>query len=405
MEGKNRKIRRALYHLRTQGTGSEGIHIRGMVSAFRQSGYTVDFIWPLGKGDPTKRAGDNPYAREKRRSVLESIVPLIPGFIFAFIEYCYNFWAYRKIRSALKKNTYDFIYERHFFFSRASGLLSKRFNIPLVVEINELSGFERVRGHHLKWLAQRCEHSLFSNATVISVVSTFLRNAIIERYPDIDNKKIQIIPNGVDNFFLSQKTDGGAIRDELGIRDKYVFGFVGFFLHVTSWHALEWFVPAFIEAVRDDPDVVLLLVGDGPGRSTLEEIGRRMDFEDRLIFTGAVPNSKISNYLQAMDIGVIPHSNEYRSPIKLFEYMARGKPVLAPDQEPIESIIGKIQGDYLFKAKSRSSLKNAISRILDDRENWPVLAKKLEKLLRTDFTYEKHGETIINFIEQYENQR
>lgn len=387
-----------LYHLRTQGSGSEGIHVRGMVKAFRSLGYRVDFVWPLGEGDPTERAGDNPYDRKKRKSPVELIVPLIPGPVFSLMEYMYNFWARRHIGAAVRKNDYGFIYERHFFFSRASGDVARRYGLPLVVEVNELAGFERVRGNHLIGLARRCERSLFSSATVISVVSRFLRERIIEQYPGIDPGKIHVIPNGVDEDFFTRKVDGAAVRKRLGIEAKTVFGFVGFFLHVTTWHALEWFLPVFIDAVRDNPDVVLLLVGEGPGRPRLEEIGRSMGFSDRLVFSGAVENSRIGDYIDAMDIGVIPHTNEYRSPIKLFEYMAYGKPILAPSQEPVESIVGDVQKRYLFETKSDDSLKKTISATLADRENWSSVGGTLEKIVRSDFTYRKHGETILDIL-------
>jgi len=396
--------KRVLYHLRTQGSGSEGIHVRGIVKAFRSMGYRVDFIWPLGEGDPTTRAGDNPYDRKKRKSIVELAIPMIPGPVFALMEYLYNFWALRRFEAALRRERCEFIYERHFFFSFASGKIARKHGIPLVVEVNELAGFERVRGNHLCGLARRCEHSLFSNATIISVVSSFLRERIIAQYPDIGPEKIVVIPNGVDADFFSRPVDGRRVRAELGLEGKTVFGFVGFFLHVSTWHALEWFLPAFIDAAREYPDVALLLVGDGPGRDALEEIGRSKGFSDRLIFSGAVPNSRIGDYIDAMDAGVIPHTNEYRSPIKLFEYMAYGKPVLAPRQEPVESIVGGIQGGFLFETKSEESLKKTISFMIEERDRWPGTGKILRDLVKNSLTYEKHGETILKMLQSCENE-
>lgn len=394
----NNNNKKVLYHLRTQGTGSEGIHIRGMVNAFRNLGLHVDFIWPLGDGDPTERAGKSPYDRKKTKSAMEYVVPFIPGFVFAIMEFMYNFWALRKFKSALKSESYDFIYERHFFFSFASGLISRKFNIPLVVEVNELAGFKRVRKNHLTSLARRCEKSLFGNAALISVVSTFIRDTILERYPGIDPEKIVVIPNGVEKSMLSVNYSGDRIREKYNTEDRIVFGFVGFLLHISTWHSLEWFVPSFIRSARQYPDAVLMLVGGGPGRKNLEETGRRMDFDDRLIFTGNVPNNEIGHYLDAMDIGVVPHTNEYRSPIKMFEYMALGKPVLAPDQEPVLSIIGDIQKEYLFKAKSEESLARAISFLIKDRHNWRNRGEKLRELIAESYTYDRHGERILNLL-------
>jgi glycosyltransferase involved in cell wall biosynthesis len=198
---------------------------------------------------------------------------------------------------------------------------------------------------------------------------------------------------------LTSGENSDVIREKFNLKERIVFGFVGFFLHVSSWHFLEWFLPAFIKAVHETRDVVLFLVGEGPGRTYLEEVGRSMDFEDRLIFSGQVPNSQIGDYLNAMDVGVVPHTNEYRSPIKMFEYMAFGKPILAPDEEPVESIIGRIQGKYLFKAKSGESMKEAITRMLEDRGNWEKIGEELRELVATRFTYEKHSETILHLLE------
>ncbi len=392
--------RRILYHLRTQGTGSEGIHIRGMVRAFRSKGYAVDFLWPLGVGDPTVRAGVNPYERKRIKSPIELVVPLVPGFLFALLEYGYNRWSSRRFAAMLAERRYDLIYERHFFFSYAAGRASRRFGVPLVVEVNEIAGFERVRGQHLTGLARRCEHELFANAAVVTVVSTFLRDTILRQYPDLDPAKVVVVPNAVEEPFFRREPAGRAVRERFGLEGKTVFGFVGFFLKVKTWHALEWFLPVFIEAVRSRPDVVLLLVGEGPGRAELEEIARAAGFSERLVFTGEVPNDGIPDYLDAMDAGVIPHTNEYRSPIKMFEYMAAGKPILAPRQEPVESVVGGIQGRFLFETKSAESLKKTTRLMLDERGSWGEIGTALRNLARTTYTYEKHGDTILRLLEQ-----
>ena len=351
------------------------------------------------------RAGNNPYDRKRAKSKLELIVPIIPAPVFAFLEFLYNFWAYKHFRSLVRSKKYLFIYERHYFFSIASGLIAKRFGIPLVVEINELAGFKRVRKNHLTRLAKWCERTLFRNASIISVVSTYIKDEIVRRYPEIDPNKVHVIPNGVEQSYFADEFDGGEVRRRFHIEDKIVFGFVGFFLHEKSWHKLEWFLSVFIDAVQDTENVVMMLVGEGPGRSGLEDIARSRGFLERVIFTGAVPNREVGHYLKAMDVGVIPHTNEYRSPINMFEYMALGKPVLAPDMEPVSSILAEIEGDYLFTSESEESLKKAISRMLRDRQNWGAIGERLKKITQERYTYEKHGETIINLLERYKTVR
>ncbi|MBD3178613.1 MAG: glycosyltransferase, partial [Candidatus Latescibacteria bacterium] len=338
--------KKILYHLRTPGTGAEGVHTRGIVNSFRNNGCQVDFIWISGEGDPTARAGSNPYRASEKRSLLERLVSMVPGFIFALMEFCYNFWAIFRMRGAVRNNNYNFIYERHFFFSFGSGHIARRYGIPLVLEVNELSGFERVRKNYFSALARRCERYIFRRAELISVVSQFLKDTILERYPEISPEKIHVIPNGVEEEFFSRRLEGDRIRKELGLEGKKVFGFVGFLVPVSSWHSLDWFLPIFIESVAAHPDAVIMFVGGGPGKAGLEEAGRNRGFRDRMIFAGHVPNREVPHYIDAMDIGIIPHSNRYRSPIKMFEYAAAGKVLLAPAREPIEMVVGGIQNQY-----------------------------------------------------------
>ena len=67
-----------------------------------------------------------------------------------------------------------------------------------------------------------------------------------------------------------------------------------------------------------------------------------------------------------MDIGVVPHSNEYRSPIKLFEYMGQGKAVVAPRTEPIEMVVNDGVNGLLFDSASKE-VDSALAE-LDRRE-------------------------------------
>jgi glycosyltransferase involved in cell wall biosynthesis len=83
----------------------------------------------------------------------------------------------------------------------------------------------------------------------------------------------------------------------------------------------------------------------------------------------------------------------------MFEYMAAGKPILAPRQEPVASIIGDIEGHFLFETKSAESLKKTIAGMLEERGDWPAIGEKLTNLARTSFTYERHEETILRLLE------
>ena len=123
-----------------------------------------------------------------------------------------------------------------------------------------------------------------------------------------------------------------------------------------------------------------MLVGDGPIRKMIEEMIKEENIEDKVIFTGNVKHDNVPKFIAAMDICVIPQSNEYRSPVKLFEYMAMSKPVIAPRLEPIELVVEHEKSGILFEQANENSFKEVLIYLMennDEREKLAYLARKI----------------------------
>src|SRR5207247_157692 len=130
-------------------------------------------------------------------------------------------------------------------------------------------------------------------------------------------------------FAIPREADPMAreLRRRLG--SGFVVGFVG---SLKPWHGVDTLVEAFRMLRAARPDAHLLLVGEGPSREALERRVASRGLGEAVSFTGAVPYHEIPHYLAAMDVAVAPHaaSNHfYFSPIKIFEYLAAGCPVVA----------------------------------------------------------------------------
>ena len=136
--------------------------------------------------------------------------------------------------------------------------------------------------------------------------------------------RIAITPTGVDLDLFTERPDPGPPRRRLGIDGRFVVGWVGSF---RRFHALDQAVDA---AARID-DAALLMVGDGPQRSTVEQLARDRGVPS--VFTGTVPFAELPAYRAAMDVALVLASPEgpfHYSPLKLAEYLAAGLPVIAP---------------------------------------------------------------------------
>ena len=379
-----------LYHFRTQGTGAEGVHISGIATAFERLGHRVVFSSPTGI-DPRTTAGTNPFAEKERRSFLARLAARAPALVFELLEIAYNFAAYARNRTLLARENCALIYERHAFFLCATAFLAQRRGIPLVVEVNELAGDERVRADPwLLPLARLADRLTFQRARLIVVVSPHLQRRIAAL--GIAPEKILVLPNAVSAESLDMPADGAPIRARHHCADAVVIGFVGWFV---AWHRLDNLLTQFAALAADDPRLRLMLVGDGTLRAALAAQAATLGLADRVIFTGPVPHAAIPAHFAAMDICVVPHSNEYRSPIKLFESMARARATIAPRTEPIAQIITDGVNGLLFDPPDPATLRDCLHRLITNASLRATLGAAARTTIREHHTWDRNAQAVL----------
>jgi glycosyltransferase involved in cell wall biosynthesis len=351
---------RVLYHFRTRGRGAEAVHIAGIASAFERAGHEVRFSSPTG-ADPRAGAGQSPFGSTTQPAENTTRFRWLRELAFEVFEIGYNAIAFIRLGRTLRAASYALLYERHAFFLCAAAILLWRRNIPLVVEVNELVGDERVRRQPIfAQLARWADRLTFSVASLVVVVSPHLQRRVIAQ--GISPSKVLVLPNAVHHSQCILKS-GETVRRELGLDRAITVGFVGW---LVSWHRLELLLAAAAKLVRDGVNLHLLLVGDGPLRSELVQQAAALGLGDRLTITGPVPHAEVPEYIAAFDIAVIPHSNEYRSPIKLFEYLAQARAIVAPATEPISAVIQHEKNGLLVKPGSHAELTAALRGLVAD---------------------------------------
>jgi len=379
-----------LYHFRTQGTGAEGVHIAGIADALEKLGHQVVFSSPGGM-DPRTTAGESPFCGHKKRSLLARFAALAPALIFELLEIAYNFVALLRNRTALAHSGFDFIYERHAFFLCSTAWLARRRGLPLIVEVNELAGDERVRAKPwLTPLARLADRFTFTRARLIVVVSPHLKRRV--EALGIAAEKVLVLPNAVSAASLNAPVDPATVRRTHGLEGMIVIGFVGWFV---PWHLLDRLVAEFAALADAHPTARLMLVGDGDLRPALTAQAAQLGVAGRVVFTGPVPHGLIPAHIAAMDIGVVPHSNDYRSPIKLFEYLARGCAVVAPRTEPIASIVQHGENGLLFDPEAPADLATQLARLIADPEKRQSLGAAGRRTVANGHTWERNAEAVL----------
>lgn len=293
----------------------------------------------------------------------------------------------------------DFIYQRYARFSWAGVVAAHRTQRPLFLEYN---GSEVWVGRH--WdrvgsldLLERYERLNLDAAARIFVVSDVERRNLKAR--GVAAEKIVVNPNGVDVERFRPGVGGAQARREFGIRDdEVVAGFVGTF---GPWHGVEKLAEV-IKLIPLDVPVRFLLVGSG---SLHVEVEKRLEAEvalGRVIFTGAVGHDRVPGLLDACDILVAPHvpladgSEFFGSPTKIFEYMAMGKGIVASRLGQIGEVLTDGETALLVEPGDVGELREAIVRLIEDKELREVLGAKARQTAEREHTWTDNARRVLD---------
>ena len=134
---------------------------------------------------------------------------------------------------------------------------------------------------------------------------------------------------------------------------------------MRDWHGLDTVIAA-MAAAGDSVPMDLIVVGDGPARSDLERQAAALGLADRVRFTGLQAREQVPALVAGFDIALQPRVVEYASPLKIFEYMAAGRAIVAPDQENIREILRDGETALLFDPARPEAMWQAILRLAGD---------------------------------------
>jgi glycosyltransferase involved in cell wall biosynthesis len=389
---------RALYHHRTQGREVEAVHICGLAGGLEQMGYEVEIIGPPGVDVNADVVASAPV--KGKAGLLRTLAQRAPQALFECLEIGYNAAAAPRLWQAASERP-AFIYERYALYNAAGALVSRLRGIPLVLEVNDTVHVDRTRqGKSLvmRPLAAWFERRIMRQATGIAVVSSYLKDLLVREGVPAD--RIIVTPNAVDPArFSPERVDRTATRARLGIADRTVVGFAGSF---TKWHGVEMLIQAFASLAFRYPDATLLLVGDGARRSASEELVRKLGISDRAVFTGRVPHAEIPGYMAAMDIGVMPDSNTFGSPVKIFEYMAMGCAPVAPRYGPLEESFVDGESGLLFAPRDVQSMAGCLERLLAHPEERAAVGRAARRKVETQHQWVHNARAVLDLLARHQ---
>ncbi|MEB2782436.1 glycosyltransferase family 4 protein [Algoriphagus sp. C2-6-M1] len=266
-------------------------------------------------------------------------------------------------------------------------------DLLLVAEINSSSFDESYSTIPLKSFFKKLERETYRICDLNCFVTKELRNSIMAE--KFDSKRDLVIHNGTNPDKFNTRRNEFNYRKKVGIADEsIVIGYMGTLdMHKKMYLLIE----TFARLTTKFPNLVLLIVGDGPDRESIEKQNKVLGITSSVIITGWVDYAIIEEYLFAMDIAVHHHSNSYCCPLKIFDYMAAGLPTIGPN---IPFIQEQFQ-DEVHLVKTLPTVDSIFDSILGFLEN-PDWASKIasqgQEFVINNFTWAKSANHIIDQI-------
>ncbi|BAZ46414.1 group 1 glycosyl transferase [Chondrocystis sp. NIES-4102] len=288
---------------------------------------------------------------------------------------------------------FDFIYERYSLWSYSGMEYAQKLGIPGILEVNAplILEQDQHRGLVDRQEAEAIAQRVFKAASNIVAVSSEIRDYL--NLYKVDQALIEVIPNGV-NPQRFANISGAYQRSN----QQFTVGFVG---SLKPWHGLPILIEAFARFHSQHPQTQLLIVGDGTERDrTMADIKQR-NLESAVCLTGAVPPETVPEYLAQMDVAVAPYpasTDFYFSPLKVYEYMAAGLPVVASDLGQISQVIDSGVNGLLVKPGDGFALADALDLLWRSPVLRSYLGNCARKTVLQEYTWERVVEKILSKV-------
>lgn len=390
------------------GHKGASLHVAELVRALGQRGADVHILaarvaspecTTLGEAEVTDVGGSR-GARRARETLLRSSDGLEPGGGTAEAAgILYNQELARALEKLHRARPVDAVYERYSLWSHAAAGFARAHGIPYLLEVNAPLAEEQKRYRELRndAMAASLERYLFASADRVLVPSAALVAHAAAHGAHARN--VVVVPNAADPARFR------PARRRAAARDGFVIGFVG---SLKPWHGLSDLALAFRRLARRDKGYRLLIVGDGPMRAEVEKQLDDWGLSSRATFTGAADHEAVPALVAAMDAALAPYPVDaptYFSPIKIFEYMAAGVPIVASRVGQIAELLEHRRTALLYEPGSIAGLVACIEEL----RRRPALAQKVaaegRRTLVRRYTWKRNAGQVLGLIDRIRKEQ
>lgn len=365
-------------------------HTEGVVNSLVKQGYEVDIIssYPI------------PYLNNYHSFRVCYPDGWMTG-ISELEEMEYN----RQLLDSLEKSDGkpDLVYQRYGRNNYAGLLYARHIGVPFVLEYNGSEiWMSKNWMHPLRYesVTDEIERCVLAHADLVVGNAEAFRSELISK--EVEEKRILIVPNGVDPERFTPSISGESVRESFGIGEhEIVVSFVGSF---GPWHGAETFAMTIPIVLSKNKRIRYLFVGSGARLESVKKIVFESGMAEKVLFAGLVDRQNMPKYLAASDILVSPQVPNpdgtpfFGSPTKLFEYMSMGKAIVASDLDQIGALLTHKEDAVLVPPGDENKLAEAILSLADNPDLRERLGNQARKTAMSKYSWDNHVCSILDYV-------
>lgn len=215
----------------------------------------------------------------------------------------------------------------------------------------------------------RLARALLKKVSMFVSISNVTKEKMLE-WSGLDRERVVLLPNAIHLEKYRQAVKNERLLDQYGLAGKKVLMTLGRMAAEERYKGFDEVIEVLPELVMDDPDIAYLVVGDGSDRPRLQDKVARLGLEDRVVFTGFIPESEKADHFRLADAYVMPSYGEGFGFVFL-EALACGIPVVASSVDGGREAVREGLLGELVRPDDPAELKRAIRRALDKPKGIP----------------------------------
>ena len=384
------------------------LRVENEVTALQNAGHKV-FVLCLNFG--SKESHETFYGAEIFRIPIPKFIKKkLIGLNNTLFNLYPVFWSIH-IKRFIENNKIEVLHVHDLWMLNSAFRANESFNLPVVSDLHE--NFVHALNHYrfantfpgnILISKKRWEKSEIEWTKKADHIITVIEEAV-ERYKalGIAEDKISVVANYVNlESFLASPIDESIVNK---FKDNFTVTYVGGF---DVHRGLESTLKAIPKIVKEISNFKLILVGSGSSYEGLVQLSKELNVENFVSFEGWQPHEKLSSYIKASDVCLIPHLKTVHTdntiPHKLFQYMIFEKPVVASNCNPLVRIINETGAGEIFQSNNENDLADKIISLYHNSDLRAEMGKKGKQAVLDKYNWNKAAMNLIDVYRRIEEK-